>query len=94
MKSSRHIIASIFLMIFSFIQLADLHVLDHDANDVDCTICQFASQDHNDDFISAEIVMLPDAVIIPADVVRSTYENRYFKTNKNHSFLNKAPPVA
>ncbi len=94
MKSNRHIIASIFLVMFSFIQLADLHVLDHDANDIDCTICQFASQDQNNEFVNSETVEIPNAICIPADIVRISYEQKYFDSSNKHSFLNKAPPAA
>ncbi len=94
MKSNRHIIASILLVLFSFMQLADLHVLDHDANDVDCNICQLASENHSDDYIGVDIVETPCVITIPADVVRATYEQRYFYSSVNYSFLNKAPPAA
>ncbi len=94
MKSSRPIIASIFLALFSFIQLADLHVLDHDANDIDCTICQLASENHNDDFVSSDIITIPCVIAVPADIVRSTYEQQYFDTTLDYSLLNKAPPAA
>lgn len=94
MKSSRPIIASIFLVLFSFIQLADLHVLDHDANDLDCKICQLTSENQNDGYVGAVIVEAPCIIIIPADVVRSNYEQRYFDSSVTYSLHNKAPPVA
>ncbi|MBQ4819852.1 hypothetical protein [Aquimarina sp. MMG016] len=94
MKSKRHIIASIFLIVFSFMQLADLHVLDHDANDVDCTICLLAL-DHQDlDYIPSEIVTIPEINIIPSEIVRSTYVSKYFGSSLDYSLSNKAPPAA
>ncbi len=94
MKSNRHIIASIFLVMFSFIQLADLHVFDHDANDLDCNVCQLVSENQNDGYIGADIIEIPCVIAIPADVVRSSYEQKYFDSSNNYSFLNKAPPAA
>ncbi len=94
MKSYRHIIASIFLMIFSFIQLADLHVLDHDSGDTDCQICLLASEKHNDGFLNAEVVEIPCIITVPANVVRINYEQHYFDSTINYSLLNKAPPTA
>ncbi len=94
MKSGRNIIASILLVLFSFMQLADLHVLDHDTNDVDCSICQLALENHSDGYTSVDIVETPCVITIPADVVRSNYEQRYFDTSISYSFLNKAPPTA
>lgn len=94
MKSNRHIIASILLVMFSFIQLADLHVFDHDSDDVDCKICLLASENQNDGYIGVEILKAPCVIAIPTNVVRTTYEQRYFDSSNNYSFLNKAPPSA
>ncbi|WP_109436347.1 hypothetical protein [Aquimarina sp. AU119] len=94
MKSNRHIVASIFLILFSFIQLADLHVLGHDANDIDCNVCQMVSENPNDGYISTEIIEIPSVITIPANVVRIKYVQQYFDYSSKYSFLNKAPPAA
>ncbi len=94
MKSNRHSIASIFLILFSFIQLADLHVLGHDANDIDCTVCQMISENPNDGYISIEVIEIPSVITIPANVVRINYVQQYFDYSSKYSFLNKAPPAA
>ncbi len=93
MKFNRQILASVFLILFGIIQIADLHIVGHDANDTDCTLCKFTSDHHNDNFIPADIVTVPEAVYVPADIVRATYVNRYFDSSAAYNFLNKAPPV-
>ncbi|WP_103069181.1 hypothetical protein [Aquimarina sediminis] len=93
MKFNRQILASIFLVLFGIILLADLHIVGHDADDIDCSLCKFTS-DHNDDFTSEDIVVTPVVVQVPADIVRTTYVNRYFGSSTSYTFLNKAPPVA
>ena len=94
MKSKRPIVASIFLAVFCLIQLADLHVLNHDANDADCQICLLTSDKQDDGFLPTEITKAPCIITIPADVVRSNYEQHYFTASIDYSFLNKAPPTA
>ncbi len=94
MKSNRSIIASIFLALFCLIQLADTHVLSHDAGDTDCQICLLASEKQSDGFLNAETIEVPCIITIPADVVRINYEQNYFDTTINYSLLNKAPPSA
>jgi hypothetical protein len=94
MKFNRQILASVFLVLFGIIQLADLHIVGHDANDTDCSLCKFTSDHHNDDFASADTVTIPEVVHIPADIVRATYVNQYFGSSVAYTFLNKAPPVA
>ncbi|WP_299435679.1 hypothetical protein [uncultured Aquimarina sp.] len=94
MKFNKHIIASVFLIFFSFIQLADLHAVGHDANDMDCKICQLASENIDDDFTSTDIIELPKSIIIPSDVVKNYYQKQYVDSSTKFSFLNKAPPAA
>ncbi|MBG6133174.1 hypothetical protein IWQ47_004492 [Aquimarina sp. EL_43] len=94
MKFNRQILASIFLVLFGIIQLADLHIVGHDADDIDCSLCKFTSDHHNDNFTSADTVTVPEAVHVPADIVRATYVNRYFDSSAAYNFLNKAPPAA
>lgn len=94
MKINRQILASIFLILFGVIQLADLHIVSHDTDDVDCSLCKFTSDNHNANFTSPDTITVSDIILVPADVVRITYENRYFGSRIAHSFLNKAPPVA
>jgi len=96
MKTKKTIIASIFLVIFSLIHLADLHVLEHhDDSDVDCEICHFAIENHDkDSYIGPEVISLPCIYSIPADIVRSNYEQEFFNTTINYSFLNRPPPSA
>ncbi|MHA7056826.1 hypothetical protein ACWGOQ_0006375 [Aquimarina sp. M1] len=93
MKFNKHIVASIFLILFSFIQLADLHVVGHDANDIDCKICKLASENLDDDFVSVDSIEIPKEIIIPVDLVRINTFDTYFDKHERYSFLNKAPPV-
>ncbi len=94
MKSNRHIIASIFLALFCIIQFADVHVLSHDSGDTDCQICLFSSEKQNDGFLGTQITEIPCIITIPAEIVRSSYEQTYFDSQINYSLLNKAPPAA
>jgi hypothetical protein len=94
MKFNRQILASIFLVLFGIIQLADLHIVSHDAEDIDCSLCKFTTDHHTDDFTASSIVTTPNVVQVPADIVRTTYLNQYFGSSITYSFLNKAPPTA
>ncbi|MCK8523595.1 hypothetical protein M0D21_18575 [Aquimarina sp. D1M17] len=94
MKAYRHIVASIFLALFCFMQLAELHVFSHDDGDTECQLCLISVDKQDDGFLPTEIIEVPSIIIIPADVVRSNYEQQYFTSTVNHSLLNKAPPTA
>ncbi|GGX07135.1 hypothetical protein [Aquimarina muelleri] len=94
MKFNRQILASIFLILFGIIQLADLHIVSHDDNDVDCSLCKFTLDNHNTNFTSPDTITVSDVILVPTDVVRITYVNQYFGSGSTHTFLNKAPPVA
>ncbi len=95
MKSYRHIIAVIFLALFCLTELADIHVFTHDAGDTDCQLCVLAFENQsNDGFLGTEIVEVPTIILIPADVVRTSYEKHYFDSQLNYSLQNKAPPAA
>lgn len=94
MNAYRHIIASFLFVIFSCIQLADLHVLDHDANDTDCDICLIASQNHLDTFIPSETTIVPDTIFISVDVVISYRINPFINSDYYNTLRNKAPPIA
>ncbi|WP_378179920.1 hypothetical protein [Aquimarina sp. SS2-1] len=93
-SNNRHIIASIFLILFSFMQLADLHVVSHDVNDVDCELCLIASENLEDNFIPVNSIEIPKEVIVPVDHIQITYTKVNYGINTHYSFLNKAPPVA
>jgi len=95
MEKKRVLIASVFLLLFGVMQFAELHVLDHDdADDTDCHICQLASEHHNDGYIGTEIIEIPSELKIPVQIVLSHYEQPYFNTEINYSFLNRPPPSA
>lgn len=74
------------------IQLADIHVLSHDSGHTDCQLCLLSFDQQNDGFIPSEIIEVPGIIVIPANTVRSNYEQQYFTTITNYSSLNKAPP--
>ena len=93
MKNNQRIIASIFLILFSCIQIADLHVVSHDANDIDCNICQFALDQHDDDFDYTCQLEIPDATICISDTSNSFYKSRFVNDYIYFSLQNKAPPV-
>jgi len=93
MKSNRHIVASVLLVIFSCMQLVDLHAVDHDANDDDCKLCQLAPESMDDDFVPVVPLEIPAVVILPFDSVQTNYIDTCLTTETHYSFLNKAPPV-
>lgn len=94
---NKQILASVLLMLLGVILVGDLHFLGHDddasANDTDCSICDFTSEHHTDDFIPADTISNSDVVQIPTNIVQITYVNKYLDIAVPHSFLNKAPPV-
>ncbi|SEK82656.1 hypothetical protein SAMN04487910_1227 [Aquimarina amphilecti] len=94
MKSSkRHIISTALLILFSFIQLSDLHIVGHDDNDVDCEMCQLAPENLDDNFIPIDSIETPKVVSIPLDQIQINSFDIYFDRETYYSFLNKAPPV-
>jgi len=94
MKSNkRHIIATVLLILFSIIQLSDLHVVGHDDNDIDCEICQLAPENLDDNFIPTDVVETPKVASIPLDRIQINTFDIYFDRETYYSFLNKAPPV-
>ena len=93
MKENRHIIAGIFLIFFSFMQLVDLHAIGHDAHDADCKLCQIALEGIDDDFSTIGIVEIPKEVLVPIDTFIIDYKNQYTDSINKFSFLNKAPPA-
>ncbi len=95
MNAKRHITASIFLILFSFIQLADLHIVGHDdVNDIDCKLCQFSSDNHNNNLILTEIINIVDSVLIPVNIVLFDSTNFIICTSCYNKLHNKAPPIA
>ncbi|WP_062053670.1 hypothetical protein [Aquimarina longa] len=94
MKLNRQILASIFLIFFGIIQLADIHIVGHDTDDEDCSLCEFTLNHHNDDFTPVDTLTISKVIQIPIDVVRTTYIKQYFGSSVTYSFLNKAPPTA
>jgi len=93
MKSNRHIIATVLLVLFSFLQLVDLHSIDHaDANDDDCKICKLSSETFDDDFSAVDVIDIPALITLPIDQVTIDYSNQYICSYLGFSFLNKAPP--
>jgi len=93
MKFNRHIVASVLLVLFSCMQLVDLHALDHDADEEDCKLCQLAPENLDDDFVPVIFIETPAVVVLPFDCVQTNYLGTYLNTDTHYSFLNKAPPV-
>jgi len=94
MKSERRMIAAIFLTLFCLIQLAEIHVFGHDSCEEECQLCLISAEKINDGFLNTEEITVPCIIVVPTDVVRSTYEQRYFTSTVKNTFLNKAPPTA
>lgn len=94
MKYNRQLIAYICLAIFCFLQLADLHILSHhDVNDTDCQLCLLCADNQNNGYVPIDITEIPSNTTIPKDNVLYVFEQQYFTTTTDHSFLNKAPPT-
>jgi len=96
MNKKRVFIASLFLLLFGIIQFAELHVLGHEDDDQgnDCHLCQFVSEHHVNSFLGSEIIEIPSEHIVPASIVIFHYEQSFFNTKINYSFLNRPPPSA
>ncbi|GAA3518681.1 hypothetical protein GCM10022393_35990 [Aquimarina addita] len=94
MKSHRHIIATLLLVVFSCIQLLDLHSIGHDADHTDCKICVLASENLNSDFTSVAIFDFSEIVRISTNHIASHYVTPFIGVSSSYFFLNKAPPIA
>lgn len=92
MDSRRQNIAIIFLALFCMIQLAELHVFGHDADEDNCALCIISLESTDSDFIPIDITQVPEEIIVPANLVRSNYMNNYFASSFDYSLPNKAPP--
>ncbi len=96
MKWNRQIRASIFLVLFSITQLADLHALSHeDATDEDCAICLLATVEQQEKcFILTKECEVPVRIEIPPHKrITLQYTNLYYNSSINYLFQNKAPPT-
>lgn len=93
MKSHRHIVATLLLILFSCMQLVDLHAVGHDASDTDCKICVIAAQNLDSNCTSIAITSIPEAILVPADTIISVYVSPCIERPSSYFFLNKAPPI-
>ena len=93
MKQHKHIIATLLLILFSCMQFVDLHVVGHDADDIDCELCVIASQNLDNNFVSTALTTVPEVILVPIDTSISVYVNPYVETTSSYFFLNKAPPT-
>lgn len=75
-------------------QLADIHILDHDVDDADCEICLFAADLGNDNFKkSDEIILYTPITPFHEELILSKSE-LYISSKIDYSQSNKAPPLA
>ncbi len=96
MKYNKQILATVFLVFFGIIQLADLHILSHDddSGDTECETCDFISKQHHDDFVFTHITFTPKVITIPLNIIKISYRNLDHDIVSIYTFLNKAPPLA
>lgn len=94
MSANKNIIASLLLVFFSLIQIADLHVLDHDVNDVDCKICQVASDHRATSFLPTQETEVPQTLYVYTSDLPVEYHAVVYTETSFNNLQNKAPPVA
>ncbi len=81
-------------MIFSIIQLADLHIVGHDANDIECHICQLSIDNSSDGFLTPEVISITTPIEIPIDTVVLKHTVSFVYSTTLFNYNNKAPPRA
>ncbi|WP_378186154.1 hypothetical protein ACE939_13665 [Aquimarina sp. W85] len=94
MTANKNFIASLLLVLFGIIQIADLHALDHDADDLDCKICQFASDQKSESFLPIQQIQVPQTLYVNISVISLLYPDVLYTENEFGTFHNKAPPAA
>lgn len=94
MKRKEYFISWIFLILFGFIQLVDLHQLSHDQEDADCEICILISEEHADTFTYVSSVSIPPVLQIPVGLPQPGYCDPIVSSSVYATFLNKAPPYS
>ena len=94
MSSYRKHIALIALLLFSFMQIADLHAIDHDDDSHDhCVLCDFSSEKNEYSYLSTSTTTIPEFVVnIPTRMQQFYVVSHYFQ-NETSGLHNKAPPV-
>ncbi len=77
-------------------QIAELHVFDHDDTTHDCVLCDFSSEKNANeyDYLTTPILEIPEyiAVLIPEST--NFYSVEHYFQNTITSLNNKAPPIA
>ncbi len=94
MNRFRKHIALVLFLLFSFMQIAELHVFEHDDTAHDCVLCDFSSEKKEYDYLITPTLGVPEyiAILIP----RSTkfYNVEHYFQNTITSLNNKAPPIS
>ncbi|TYP77005.1 hypothetical protein [Aquimarina intermedia] len=94
MLANKNIIASLLLVFFSCIQIADLHALDHEVDDVDCKICQFAADQKAESYLPSQDIGVPQTLDVYTGVLPLQYHVVVYTNTSFDNLQNKAPPVA
>ena len=94
MLRGKRFIASVFLLFFAILQMADLHIIQHDADDKDCMTCQISSTNQTDDhysFLSTDYSI----DLIEVFVKKEEITHNYIQVDipSNYICTNKAPPA-
>ena len=94
MAGGKKFIASVFLLFFAVLQMADLHIIQHDVDDKDCVVCQISSSSQTDDYYTFQNT---DYTIecIETPVNRQAVVYTFASVNPSSVYIcsNKAPPV-
>ena len=94
MDKKRHLIATMFLLLFCVIQLAELHVIDHAHDHSECSLCVLTIDQIQDDyFITAPIIHISEQFETPIRLVQINNPHYYIDPYFGYSPPNKAPPV-
>jgi len=87
-------IAFIAFLLFSFMQIAELHALDHDDSSHDhCVLCDFSAEKSDPVYLLPSFSIVPEFTAITTTVHVVLYIPQHYFLNTTIKLRNKAPPV-
>ena len=88
-------IAFFLLLLFSFMQVVELHALDseHDSHD-DCAMCHFSIEKNEQTYILNPTIIIPQFVAVFVSTTNEIAIDQGYIFNTIISLQNKAPPTS
>lgn len=94
MRRGKQLIASVFLLFFAVLQIADLHIIQHDVDENDCVLCHISSLSESDDhftFTPTDYSIERIEVSLKQELIVHHYIT--VDISSNYICANKAPPA-